>query len=134
MKYRTTIGTIAKSRGSRSVEIKSQQIVVDLDEEAMALEHARANAEAIEAGIRAIPDRTRDGKRQLFVRTGHLASTITTRKGADGVEVIAPPGYLQDPAMLERLASVVSALRDPLGDKRVRDAIAATASAAVKVK
>lgn len=134
MRYRDTIGTDVKFRGKRSVEIKSQKLVVDLDDDAMAETHAKANAEAIEAGIRAISERTRDGKRQLFVRTGHLASSISTRKGADGVEVVAPPGYLADPALMQRLVDVVPVLRDPLGDKRVREAIEATAAAAVKVK
>ena len=84
----------------------------------------------IAADIRNNPEQTADGKRRLFVRTGKLASSLTVRDGA----VLAPPGYLEDPRLLERLIEVVPALRNPLASKLVEAAIAKTAGEIVKVR
>lgn len=126
---RTTIATgrgYADKGGHVGVEVESSPIEHVLDDNELARGPAEVLAAAIRNGIKTNPERTRDGKRQLFVRTGTLANGITTVQRGATVDIVAPPGYLQDPEMVERLAEVVLALREPLSSREVTEAIAKT--------
>lgn len=120
-----TIGNSYQVRDKyTSVTVTDDQLTVDLDPVKLIAKPAVAIAAAIKRGILSNSATTADGKRRLFVRTGTLAAGITALPSG---EIVAPPGYLQDPALVDRLRAVVPALANPLDDPQVKAAIDATA-------
>lgn len=69
-----------------------------------------------------------DGDR-LFQGSGELAAHLEVRGSGDGFQIVAPSDRLDAPgttaaALLERLAELVPALRDPFSNETLRAAIA----------
>lgn len=106
-----------------SIETRTDGLTADLDPVELGEGPAAAIAEAISAGIRGISERARDGRRQLFNRSGKLANGISVVQVGTEFEIRAPPDRLQDPALAERLAELVSAIAAPLSDRGVQQAI-----------
>lgn len=132
----TKIGRSFKLKGkTTSVSVQSDELKLTVNAKAMGKIVTEAIAKATSDGIHAISARTADGKRQLFVRTGTLASGIKAMSsaGADW-NVVTPPDRLSDPKLAERLKSLVPVLRNPMGDADVTEAVHVAMRDTVKIK
>ena len=83
---------------------------------------ATAAAKAMERAIATNPHTTADGKRRLFVDTGRLAREIAIDVDGKAVNVVGPPGYLEDDDMMDRLIDAVPVVGDPFSDPAVEEA------------
>jgi hypothetical protein len=101
-----------KGRGDVTATVSAEPITVDVPDD-VAAAPAAAIAEGIADRIRAISQRSRDGKRQIFNRTGRLVKELAAIAVAGGYNIVAPAGYLTDDALLERLIDLVPAIADP---------------------
>jgi hypothetical protein len=120
--------TFDESRVTRAgvvtVTVTAQPLEVELDEQVLAQKPAEAVAQAIGDGIKGITEMARSGKHRLFNRTGELANGIEALPwDGEGYPIAAPDGYLQDPALLERLVALVPVITDPTADPKVVAAI-----------
>lgn len=116
-------GSFTVKSGPFTVRSRADVMEYDLDPPAVGKPIADEIVSAIERGIATNPQRTRDGKRRLFVRTGNLARSMEAVAAKSGFHIVAPPGYLEDDAMMERLAEAVPVIDNPLTDKAVERAI-----------
>lgn len=134
--------------GRFRVEIESEPITHDFDEAALGEGPARAIAAAIAEGIRAITEpaaaatiRARRAagilSTRLFNATGKLARGIDAIARGEAWSINAPADRLggdrEGAELLERLRELVGALRDPLGEPRVRAAIEASLERMIQV-
>jgi hypothetical protein len=118
--------------GGVTVSIKAEPLVFETPDNLGATE-AAAIVEGIANGIRAITKMSRDGKHRLFNRTGTLANELAAILGANGYDVVAPPGYLQDDELMQQLIDLVPAIADPTTLRELQAAIEKTAAAMVRV-
>lgn len=116
-------GSFRVRSGDCTVTCKAEPLDHDFDPKRLTKPVADAIADAIERGIANNSQKTADGKRRLFVRTGRLARSIESVRHGDGYQVVAPPGYLQDDALMERLIETVPVLADPFVDRAVESAL-----------
>lgn len=121
--------TIDLGMKTDGVEIVADTLTVELDEKELERPAATAAASAVRNGIRRIATQSADGTHRLFNKTGHLASGIK----ADGPDVVAPPGYLQEDELVDRLIAEVPALRDPLSDQAFQLELEHVVAALLKV-
>ena len=129
MRYQAKIDPRQSLKGKHtSVIVTGPTLVVDIDEQALAIEVAEAHAKSVTEQIRMQPN----GK---WHKTGHLIAGLAVRNDGDaGATVTAPPDRLQRPELVDKLAEDVAALRDPESDRRVKAAIEETADGLVKVQ
>lgn len=125
-------GSFKHKHGAYTVVSRADTVEHETDPVKLGRPVAEEIAAAIERGIANNPARTRDGKRRLFVRTGNLSRSITIEQRGRGFEVLAPDGYLQDDAMIDRLLEVVPVIEDPFLDPQVDKAIEETGQPVVK--
>ena len=129
MRYQAKIDPRQSLKGKRtSVIVTGPTLVVEIDEQALALEVAEAHAKSIVQQMRMQPG----GK---WHKTGHLIAGLAVRSdGSDGAALTAPADRLQRPELVDKLTEDVAALRDPESDRRVKAAIEETADGLVKVQ
>jgi hypothetical protein len=129
-----------------TVTVTGQPLEVTLDPAALGEGPATAIRDAIAAGIRGISERASkatiarrkaagvSGDR-LFNASGHLVAALATEREGEDWNVTAPADRLDEariPGITQRLADLVDAIRDPLAQRAVRDAIERTAGALVR--
>lgn len=129
MRYRATIDPRLSLKGKHnSVTVSGDPLIVDIDEQELAIEVGEAHARSVADQMRSQPD----GK---WNRTGHLASGLTVRAaGDDSAELVAPADRLQRPGLVDRLAEDIAALHSPERDRRLNEAIDKSADGIVKVR
>ena len=129
MRYQAKIDPRQSLKGKHtSVIVTGPTLVVEIDEQALALEVAEAHAKSVVQQMRMQPG----GK---WHKTGHLIAGLAVRPdGSDGAALTAPADRLQRPEPVDKLTEDVAALRDPESDRRVKAAIEETADGLVKVQ
>ena len=129
MRYQAKIDPRQSLKGKRtSVIVTGPTLVVEIDEQALALEVAEAHAKSVVQQMRMQPG----GK---WHKTGHLIAGLAVRPdGSDGATLTAPADRLQRPELVDKLTEDVAALRDPESDRRVKAAIEESADGLVKVQ
>lgn len=130
MRYQAKIDPRQSLKGKHtSVQVTGTSLVVEIDEQALALEVAEAHAKSVVQQMRMQPG----GK---WHKTGHLIAGLAVRSdGSDGAALTAPADRLQrDPELVDKLTADVAALRDPESDRRVKAAIEESADGLVKVQ
>lgn len=136
-----TLHPPAAARGKHvSIETTTTPVHHDFDDRALGEGPARAIATAVAAGIRAIGERADRGGR-LFNQTGRLAAGIAAVVAGDEWGVVPPADRLSAAElgaaaverMVARLFELVAALREPLDQPAVKDAIAATVQRLIRV-
>lgn len=117
---------------SVSVTITAEPLVFEVPED-VAESPARAIALGIAKAIRAIGEMSRDGKHRMFNRTGRLTNELVAIASSAGYDVVAPLGYLEDDAVLERLIALVPAIADPTILAELQAAVERVATEMVRV-
>lgn len=128
-RYQQTLDPRAHHKGKHSsVQVTGDKLIVDIDEQALAIEIAEAHAKSVTEQMRMQPG----GK---WHKTGHLIAGLAVRPNGDGAALVAPADRLQrDPELVDKLTEDIAALRDPDGDRRVKAAIDESADRLVKVQ
>ena len=110
------------SNGNVSVIVTAEPLTLDIPADVESAP-ADAIADGIRTAIRSITQLAAGGRHRAFNNTGTLANEITAILGASGYDIVAPPGYLQDDAVLQRLLELVPAIEDPSTLQQLADAV-----------